>query len=111
MRSIFLVLFSVIFFTASAFAAPAAKEFGKLPMIYDAAISPDGSMMAAYLNMNGGYGIGVFYIDDSGREPFAVGMEQGIKPQWIKWANNDVVLASIWQSQKYSGTPISVGHI
>ena len=107
----FLVLCTFFFFTASAFAAPPAKEFGTLPKIYDATISPDGSKIAAYVNVKGGYGLAIFYIDGSGREPLAAGMEEGVKPSWIKWANNDVVLASIWQSQKYGTTPINIGYI
>lgn len=105
------VFTSFVFMLITAFAAPPAAEFGKLPQIYDAAISPDGTKLAAYVNMNGGYGIGIYYIDGSGNDPFAVGMTEGVKPSWIRWANNDIVLASIWQSQKYQSTPIVTGHI
>ena len=105
----FLILCTFFFFSASAFAAPPAKEFGKLPKIYDAAISPDGTMIAAFANVNEGYGIGVYYIDGSGRKSFAIGMPEGVKPQWIKWANKDIVLASIWQNERVGTTPIRTG--
>lgn len=100
-----------MFFATSVYAAPPAKEFGKLPQIYDAAISPDGKKIAAYVNMNGGYGIGIFYIDDSNRDPVALGMEEGVKPRWIRWANDEIVLASIWQNSKIQFTPITSGFI
>ncbi len=107
----FLTICTIFFFATSAFAAPPAKEFGKLPKIYDAAISPDGSMIAAFANVNEGYGIGVYYIDGSGRKSFAIGMPEGVKPEWIKWANNDIVLASIWQNERIRSVPIRTGFL
>ena len=115
MRKILLAIFANTFLgilTASAaLANPSAKAFGTMPAIHDAAISPDGSMLAAYVNVNGGYNIGVFYLDGSKRAPIGIGMEKGVKPQWIKWANNDIVLASVWQSEKDGGTPYVMGHL
>ena len=99
------------FIAVPAWAKIPAKSFGTLPEIYDSAISPDGTMLAAYVNVNGGYSIGVFYLDGSKRKPVGIGMEKGVKPQWIKWANNDIVLASVWQSEKYAGTPYVMGHL
>lgn len=109
-----LAIFSIIlsiFVSISAFAKPPASAFGQIPKVNDAAISPDGKKIAVYQNMEGSYGIGIYYIDGSGNAPFAIGMEEGVKPDWLYWPNNDVILASFWQSHKYQGTPIQTGHI
>lgn len=111
MRAFLVSIFISLFVAFPAFAKPPASAFGQLPNIYDAAISPDGSKLAAYANIKGSYGIGVFYIDGSGKQSFVVGMEDGVKPEWITWANDDIILASFWQSQKYGGKPITTGHI
>ena len=103
------VSFSLSF---SAWAKPPASAFGQLPNVYDAAISPDGTKLAAYVNAgDGGYAVAVYFLDEGGPAPLRARMETGVKPQWIAWANNDVVLASYWQSSKYRGTPISSGYI
>ncbi len=88
-----------------------AKNFGQLPKIHDAAISPDGNRLAAFVNVGGEYKLGVFAIQSGSNQPIVAPLSKGVKPQWIRWANDDVVLASIWQSQKVQGTPISTGHI
>lgn len=111
MRTAFFAFILSLFISISAWTKPPAGAFGQLPKIYDAAISPDGDKIAVFLNMDAAYGVGVFYIDDSGREPFAIGMEEGVKPEWLKWANDEIILASIWQSQKIQGTPFTTGHI
>ena len=104
------IIFSFLL-SFTAFAKPPASAFGELPKVYDAAISPDGSKIAAFAAIDEGYGIGIYYIDGSGKAPSAIGMGKGIKPQEIKWANNDVVLANVWQSQMYNTTPITSGFI
>ncbi|NNE58035.1 MAG: S9 family peptidase [Hellea sp.] len=111
MRFVLISIISVFLFVGAAWAKPPAGAFGQLPMAYDAAISPDGKKLAAYLNMDGSYGLGIYYLDGSGQAPFAIGMSEGLKPQWVKWANNNIVLASFWESHKYRGTPIATGHI
>jgi len=111
MRHFIFIIFVSLVLSLTAQAKPPADVFGQLPKVYDAAISPDGKRLAAYVNMGGTYGLGVFYIDGSEREPFAIGLAEGVKPQWVTWANDDIVLGSFWQSQKYSGTPITTGHL
>ena len=111
MRAFILSIILTLSIATSVLAKPPASAFGQLPNVYDAAISPDGSKLAAYANIKGSYGIGVFYIDGSGKQSFVVGMEGGVKPEWITWANDDIILASFWQSQKYRGKPITTGHI
>ena len=111
MRKLFLIVVASVLLSITAWAKPPAEAFGQLPKVHDAAISPDGTMLAAYMNMEGSFGLGVYYIDGSDRKPFAIGLAEGVKPQWLTWANDDTVLASFWQSHKYQGTPISTGHL
>ena len=115
MRKFLLAIFANIFLgiltAGAALANPSAKAFGTMPAIHDAAISPDGKLIAAYVNVEGNYNLGVFYIDGSGQKPFAAALGKGIKPEWIRWANNETVLASIWQSHKSGSTPYTTGHI
>lgn len=111
MRSVIFSIILTLILSVPAFAKPPASAFGQIPKVNDAAISPDGKKIAVYQNMNGSYGIGIYYIDGSGTAPFAVGMEEGVKPDWLYWPNNEIILASFWQSQKYQGTPIRTGHI
>lgn len=108
--AVFTIILSFLM-SFSAFAKPPASAFGQLPGIYDAAISPDGTKIATFSALDDGYGIGIFFIDGSGREPTGVALGKGVKPEWLKWSNNDVVLASVWQSQKMSGTPFKSGYL
>lgn len=108
--AIFTIILSFIF-SFSAFAKPPASAFGELPKIYDAAISPDGTKIATFTALADGYGIGIFFIDGSGKAATGVGLGNGVKPEWVKWANNDIVLASVWQSEKSSGTPYKSGYL
>ena len=97
------------FFAVAAQAKPSADAFGQLPDIYDAAISSDASQVAVLINIEGTYGARVVSLDGSDKKPRAILLGEGIKPGWIKWANDDIVLVSLWESRKSSGTPYTVG--
>lgn len=109
-----LLFFTVIFsflMSFAGYAKPPASAFGQLPKVGDASISPDGKMVAAFVAQGDGYGLGVYHIDGSGKEPIGLGLGEGIKPSWVEWANDDIILASIWRSQKFNGTPFTSGFI
>lgn len=93
------------------YAAPPAEAFGDLPRVYDAAISPDGTRVAAFLNIDGIYGISIFHIDGSKGKLKSVLLGENTKPQWLKWANNDRVLASLWKNEELDGVPLTFGFI
>lgn len=95
----------------TAYSAPAPEAFGELPRVHDAAISPDGTRVALFLNVKGTYGVGIMPIDRADKRPKIVLLSEGVKPRWVKWANNDRVLASLWQSQKWDHTPVTTGAI
>lgn len=64
-------------------AAPPATAFGELPIIYDAAISPNGSKLAAIVNVNGDYRVAVQNFGDSKRQgkPWTLSLGKEIKPK------------------------------
>jgi len=91
--------------------APAAENFGTLPAIYDAAISPDGTEYAAISNFNGQYIIRVGSLTGAQGKPRLVGLSKGVKPSYIKWVNDDRVILSFWQSEVSRGLPFRVGYL
>ena len=111
MRYAIFSIFLSILMSVTAFAKPPASAFGQLPAVYDAAISPDGTKIATFTALDNGYGVGIFFIDGSGKSPTGVALGEGVKPEWVKWANNDTVLTSVWQSEKTSGTPFTSGYL
>lgn len=106
------ILIGLLCLTHSSHAAPiAAESFGKLPAIYDIAISPDGESLAYFMNINGQYGIRVLSTNGDTGKPKIVGLSSGLKPSWIKWANNERVLAGLWESKKSGTTAYRVAAI
>lgn len=104
--------FAVVLVCAtSAFAAPPAKEFGRLPLIYDAAISPDGTKIALFANLGKGYGLIVYNKNDFENDRSVSALPEGVKPQWLKWANDEYLLASVWKNEKVKSTPVTTGFI
>lgn len=103
------LLFFILF--NNAYAVTSAEGFGTLPQIHDAALSPDGSEIAVLANNDGQYIIRI--IDFSDREGsnrlIALGAE--MKPQYLKWVNNNRVIVSFWQSETIRGTPIKTGYL
>lgn len=92
-------------------AMPPAEVFGTLPGIHDAAISPDGQQIAAIVNYEGEYGVRVMTIGDKDEEARAIFLSEGVKPEWIRWANNERVLVGLWQSTTFRRVPISTSFI
>lgn len=95
MRSYFTVLLLVLV-SVPAWSAPSADVFGALPALGDIAISPDGSQIAYSMNSNGQRAIRVVSLDGSDKELRVVGLDDDTKVSWIKWVNNEQVLAEIW---------------
>ena len=111
MHKYILIIFLVLFPPCMFASAPTAEAFGTLPNAYDAAISPDGKQIAIIVNSNGVYGVRVVTLGKKGEKLRAVLLGKGVKPDWIKWANNGQVLVGLWQSKKYYKTPITMSFI
>ena len=84
--------------------APAPSLFGQKPNVHDAAISPDGTRLAIIQNMDGSYYIRVIDLKDPSNAKPAVGLEDGVKPKYIKWVNDGQIFVSFWQTQKMRRT-------
>lgn len=102
MRRLFTLLFLIFLPVQVAVAAPAPKEFGTLPAVYDAAISPDGNNIAMFYNVDGTYGLMIMPLNNKNAKPKSFMLGTGVKPRWLKWANDTHILASIWQSEQAS---------
>ncbi|WP_026942467.1 alpha/beta hydrolase family protein [Hellea balneolensis] len=92
-------------------AAPPAKAFGELPVGYDAAISPDGKELAIIINVKGTYGVITQKVDGSSEKPFYITLGEEIKPNYVKWVNNERFVVSVSKSEKFRSTPFTVGYL
>jgi len=99
------VIIFLLAFLAVAQAAPSAKSFGALPDIRDAAISPDASQIALVMNVEGEFAVRVFTIGSVGEPIRAVGLDVGVKPNWIRWVNDDRVLVGLSHIVPVGGRP------
>ena len=111
MRYLLFIIALVVITPGRVVAAPTADAFGTLPTVYDAAISPDGKQIAIIMNIQGDYGVRVVSRGETGEKLRAVLLEKGVKPNWIKWANDERVLVGLWESRKMRATPYTVSFI
>ena len=107
----FLLAILCLLIAGPAYAAPPAADFGKLQSIYDSALSPDGERIALFQLIQGRYGVRVIRLADPTGKPVVVMLGEGVKPRWVKWANDERVLFSIWQSAKIQRTPVTAGYL
>jgi dipeptidyl aminopeptidase/acylaminoacyl peptidase len=91
-------------------APPPAEAFGELPIAYDAAISPDGKHIAVVVNVEGEYVIYVQNIDNQG-DPQYIRLGEGVKPGFIKWANDHRWVASINRQDTFRNTPYTASYL
>jgi dipeptidyl aminopeptidase/acylaminoacyl peptidase len=101
MRSTWFLTLLILVAPIHSSAAPTAEAFGILPDIRNAAISPDASQAALIVNADGIYAIQVLDLDNPGGTIRAVGLDDGVKPRWIRWVNNDRVLVGIFRFEKF----------
>lgn len=92
-------------------APPPAKHFGTLPRIFDGAISPNGKEVAFIINHHGQYVVKISKLGEKETQIRAVTLEEGVKPTYIHWANNQQVIVSLWQSEIFNRTPLTFGYL
>ena len=90
---------------------PPAELFGSLPKIHDAASSPTGKQVAMIRFLQDRYFVQVITIGVSREKPRLVGLDIGVKPIKIVWANPNRLLISFWQSEKLGGVPFTSSFI
>src|SRR5580658_7371604 len=88
-RRILAVAFGGILFSAAASATPSVEDFGNLPAISQAMISPDGKHLATVEPVDGRPVVLVYDVDPKpGSKP--VGFDEpGGTPVGVYWANDD----------------------
>ncbi len=77
--------------TAAAQTTPSAEAYGRLPLILDAAISPDGARIIQAITSGDQSGIRVFNID-TGQTEHAFSAPEGTKLRWVSWAGDDYAI-------------------
>lgn len=92
-------------------APPPAEAFGKLPAIYDAALSPDATKIAAVMSQDGRYYLRINDINKPEQAPKVSGLGETIKPAYVKWANDEQVILSFWRSEESAGVPYRSGYL
>ncbi len=96
---------------SAAKAAPPAKAFGELPLAFDADLSPDGKNLAIIVNSNGQYYVATRSTSSGAAELKGTGLGNNIRPQYVKWVNNDRYFVSFTKMEEADGVPYSVGYI
>lgn len=100
-KTIIVGFLASLFFTFSvSHAAPSAKDFGALPTIHDADLSPDGREIAVLVNHEGKYVVRVSLLSDLKGSTRVIALGKEMKPKYLKWANNDRLLVSFRQNEK-----------
>jgi dipeptidyl aminopeptidase/acylaminoacyl peptidase len=72
------------------------RAFAQLPRIQQMALSPDGSRIATLSNLNGRNGIIITSLVNPQVPPVQIkAPNNGYELRWVKWANNDYLLAGL----------------
>jgi len=113
---VIVLLFGVginVVFTSPAMAAPSAKAFGELPKAWDAAISPQGDMLAMIVNVDGAYVVAVqnFADGQTMNKPWVLSLGKEVRPGFVKWVNDQRFVVSIRQNESYRGTPFTMSYL
>jgi len=90
---------------------PPPEAYGQLPNIYDAALSPDYKHIAFIKNSGGSYYVVVSKLGETSGKPRALGLDEGVKPAYLKWVNDTQVFVVFWQSEIYQKVPIQSSFI
>lgn len=88
-----------------------AESFGTLPAIYDAALSPDATRIAAVMNRDGRYYLRINDMTNPQSPPKVSTLGETIKPAYVRWANNNQVILSFWRSEESAGVPFRTGYL
>lgn len=103
------------FLTLPTMAAPDAALFGQLPAVYDADLSPDGKQIAILQNHQGRTVVNILDLADleanQQQKSRVVGMQEGVKPLYVKWVSNYYVVVSVEQVEVKRNVPYTFGHL
>lgn len=111
MRDILLAWFALISLSSEAFGQPGpppeakpnvattkaltAEDFGRLPFVEQARISPDGNYIAGLFGVKGKQAIGILAIADKTFKPVLVGVIDETQVVWVRWVNNNNIIVGL----------------
>jgi len=110
-RSICLSLMLSCSVITTAYAAPSAEDFGSLPNIHDAALSPNGDEIAVMVNKDGKHIVRVLNFSNLKDTSRLIALKPEMKPQYLKWVNDCRLIISFRQNEKLGSTPIRTGYL
>ena len=80
--------------TAAAERLP-ASDFGQLPFVEVAALSPDGTRWAGLFGVNGVQNIAMLSLFDKAEHPVRMSLPDGTQADWLHWVNDDNILVGV----------------
>lgn len=95
-------------------AAPAVAErlpvadFGQLPLVEEAAISPDGSHWAGLMGIAGAENIAMLSLTDNAEHPVRLILPDGMQADWLRWVNDDNILVGVHTLETVQGQDFTV---
>ncbi len=105
MIRLLLLCFWCLCLSTSALAKPPpVTDYVRMPMIYDASISPNGQYLGTFFENKGEYIVRLFNLSDlSDQSMAAVSLGKRSNPNWVRWANNETLLVSVGRTDKIGG--------
>lgn len=88
--------------------APSAErlpvaDFGQLPFVEDAVLSPDGTHWAGVLGINGLQNIAVLSLIDKAEHPIRMSLPDGTQVDWVRWVNGENLLVGVHMLDRLEG--------
>ncbi|MDE2562252.1 MAG: S9 family peptidase [Sphingomonadales bacterium] len=80
-----------------------AEDFGRLPYIEMARLSPDGGRMVGLLAIAGVQRIAVVSLFEGGQKPILIGLGEKVDVESIRWVNDDQIVATVYAQQDVEG--------
>jgi dipeptidyl aminopeptidase/acylaminoacyl peptidase len=113
MRYFLIALLFLLNISVSGHAAPSPEDYGTLPAIHDAALSPDGDRIATIRNFknSGEYNIEILEGETFSQKTPGLFLNRLAHPLWIKWANNNRILVAVRTNMMRDNTPIVFNYI
>lgn len=106
----FIIVVSSVFFS-TAFAAPTAQDFGKLPRIHDSDLSPDGNEIAVLVYQDGKHILRILGFSNLNDTSRLIALKPEMQPEFVRWVNDHRVIISFRQNEKIGRTPIKTGYL
>ena len=72
-----------------------ASDFGQLPLVEVAALSPDGTHWAGLFGINGVENIAMLSLFDKAERTVRTSLPDGTQAEWLRWVNDDNLLVGV----------------